>query len=36
MSTHFLSLVNGWIWSKWGLVAQIHAETVLRNEDSFS
>ena len=30
MSTHFLSLVNGWIWSNWGLGAQIHVETVLR------
>ena len=27
MSTHFLSLINGWIW---GLGAQIHVETVLR------
>ena len=30
MSTHCLSLVNGWIWSNWGLGAQIHVETVLR------
>ena len=30
MSTHFLSLINGWIWSNWGLGAQIHVETVLR------
>ena len=30
MSTHFLSLVNGWIWSNWGLQANIHVETVLR------
>ena len=30
MSTHFLSLVNGWIWSNWGLEANIHVETVLR------
>ena len=29
MSTHFLSLVNGFIWSNWGLGAQIHVETVL-------
>ena len=30
MSTHFLSLINGWIWSNWGLGAQIHVETVSR------
>ena len=30
MSTHFLSLINGWIWSGWGLRARIHVETVLR------
>ena len=30
MSTHFLSLINGFIWSNWGLGAQIHVETVLR------
>ena len=30
LSTHFLSLINGWIWSNWGLGAQIHVETVLR------
>ena len=30
MSTHFLSLINGWIWSNWGLGARIHVETVLR------
>ena len=30
MSTHFLSLINGWIWSNWGLGAQIHVETVLK------
>ena len=29
MSTHFLSLINGWIWSNWRLGAQIHVETVL-------
>ena len=23
MSTHFLSLINGWIWGNWGLGAQI-------------
>ena len=36
MSIHLLSLINGWIWSKWGLGAQIHVETVLKNEYSFS
>ena len=29
MSTHFLSIINGWIWSNWCLGAQIHVETVL-------
>ena len=29
MSTHFLSFINGWIWSNWCLGAQIHVETVL-------
>ena len=29
-NTHFLSRINGWIWSNWGLGAQIHVETVLR------
>ena len=29
-NTHFLSRINGWIWSNWGLGAQIHMETVLR------
>ena len=28
MSTYFLSLINGWIWSNWGLGAQIHVEIV--------
>ena len=28
MSTHFLRLINGWIWSNWGLGAQVHVETV--------
>ena len=30
MSTHFLSLINRWIWSQLGSGAQIHVETVLR------
>ena len=30
LSTHILSLVNGWIWSNLGLGAQIYVETVLR------
>ena len=25
-NTHFLSRINGWIWSNWGLGAQIHVE----------
>ena len=27
MSTHFLSLINGWIWSSWGLGAKFHMKT---------
>ena len=29
MNNHFLSLINGWIWSNWRLGAQIHMEKVL-------
>ena len=28
--THFLSLINGWIWDNWGLGAQIHIEDSIK------